>query len=135
MSDSALVKSLEKFTQEIATARAATNIDATAAAIAIEVSSDFKLASSNSNDLNDGNQEIFDWVEEIIGSRFVDKGESFQLLEFELGSDDDEPTEEDLLRHELGEGMVIPLRVVFMVSKNDLSVHVNGKKFSLKWCN
>ena len=110
MSDTTLMKSLEKFTQEIAKTRAATSLDG--AGLAVEVSSDFQLRNSPNND---GNQEIFEWVEEIVGSRFVEQGKSFRLLEFELGNDDDEPTEEDLRRHELGEGMAVPLKVVFMV--------------------
>ena len=51
---------------------------------------------------NPENREIFEWIENIIGSHF--KGEEatteFSLLEFELGKD--EASEDDILRSTLG---------------------------------
>ncbi|CAG7834656.1 unnamed protein product [Allacma fusca] len=74
---------------------------------------------------NPENRRIYAWIEEIVGSQFLQEiiydGENnagnrkrkFSLLEFELGKD--EPSEDDLLRCSLGEGMVIPLKVVYLL--------------------
>jgi hypothetical protein len=70
------------------------------------------------------NRRIYAWIEEIVGSQFLQeitddaennarRNRKFSLLEFELGKD--EPSEDDLLRCSLGEGMVIPLKVVYQL--------------------